>query len=208
MADETAEEIFVEFIGRMNDLAGAHYIAIQGVAQMEAMIEDELRPDILTDESTLFFGNTDPNSPDGMAYQQWKIKDLPEKFSPMGPIVRDLGQQWLVMVYAEWNDHFRRRFAAAEGVPLNEIEDDVFGDLRRLRHDILHHRGIATPEWTGKCVVLDWFDPGDPIHILMIHVARIMEYLGATVNSAEIGTTGEWTTRPGPSEEDQPRAAS
>jgi hypothetical protein len=196
MSDETPDEIWEEFIGRMNELAGAHLIAIQGVAEMNGMFESgEFMPDNLTEDSTLFFGNSDPNSPDGLAYSHFKIKDLADKFSPDGPIVRDLGQQWLVMVYAEWNDHFRPRFAAAEGVELSDIQDQVFGDLRRIRHDIVHHHGIATEGWTGKTEVLDWFEPGEPIHLMQFHVAIIMEYLGAVIKASEIGTEGEWRQR-------------
>jgi len=85
-----------------------------------------------------------------------------------------LGQMWAVYVYAEWENNFRPRLAAAHSCSLNQISAYTFGDLRRLRHDVLHHRAIATEEWTGRCELLHWFKPGEQLIILGEHIADFM----------------------------------
>jgi len=39
------------------------------------------------------------------------------------------------------------------------------GDMRRMRNDVVRHRGIATAANTGKCEELRWFQPGDTIYV-------------------------------------------
>jgi len=69
-------------------------------------------------------------------------------------------------LYALWDDEYRPRLAAIHGRTKNEEKYDLFGDLRRLRNDTVHHRGIATVEETGKCVLLKhWFRPGEMIRL-------------------------------------------
>jgi hypothetical protein len=49
------------------------------------------------------------------------------------------------------------------------------GDLRRIRHDILHHRGVASADNTAKCeVIAHWFGVGQPIVIAGEHISEFM----------------------------------
>lgn len=78
-----------------------------------------------------------------------------------------LTQQWIVTVYTGWDAEFRKRLARAHGVDENAIEADFFGDLRHLRHDIVHHRGLATSEHSARCATIlqRTLNPGDPIYL-------------------------------------------
>ena len=76
-------------------------------------------------------------------------------------------------LYALWDDAYRPRLAALHVRPENDEKYDLFGDLRRLRNDAVHHGGIATSEETGKCVPLThWFQPGQMILLKGPHFAE------------------------------------
>lgn len=190
MAAESPQEVFEDFASTMNDLAGAHSLSMYNLANLESMIP-ELTPQNLTEESKFYFGSGNPSDGNTVAYQSWPIAELPVKLGPDGPVSVALGQQWLVMVVAEWEENFRARFAKAENVEVSTIQDQCMGDLRLLRNDVIHHRGIATKHNTGRAAIA-WFQPGDLIHIFPIHVMKVMEYLGLTESVASIEGRGDW----------------
>lgn len=160
------------------------------LANLESVIP-ELTPENLTEESRFYFGSGNPSGSETIAYQSWPISELPVKLGPDGPVSIALGQQWLVMVVAEWEENFRPRFAAAENVDVAEIQDQCMGDLRLLRNDVVHHRGVATRHNTGRAEI-SWFQPGDLIHIFPVHVMKVMEYLGLTEPVESIERRGDW----------------
>jgi hypothetical protein len=92
-----------------------------------------------------------------------------------GTTHRRLTQQWIVTVYTGWDAEFRKRIANAHAVDENAIRADFFGDLRHLRHDIVHHRGVATREHSTKCgtVVRRTLRPGDSIYLRDDELRRI-----------------------------------
>jgi hypothetical protein len=145
-----------------------------------------------SDESTLFFGLGDPNRDEGLAYQRWPIASAADRLGPNGSVVRDLGQQWVVMVAAQWNDHYRRRIADALGIERNDVVEPVMADINRLRNDILHHRGVATSGNAGRCEVLHWFDVGETIRITPGHVAQLMHWVGKVQATREIDPEASW----------------
>jgi hypothetical protein len=192
--DDNDESISVtrEFIEVLNDIAGTHAMSILGIIQMAEFADTLEAP---KPDSTLFIGYGDPNSEEGLAYQRWPIRTLEERLSPEGPVVRALGQQWIVMVASQWNDHYRKRIADALGIKTNEVEDAVMADINRMRNDIIHHRGIVTATNSGRCEVFRWFSEGEPIHVMPAHVADLMRYVGEVQASREI-EGGPWKERP------------
>jgi hypothetical protein len=195
MGQRDAEEISGEFLDVLNDVAGTHAIAVMGVIQVRdwaTKIELAKR----TPESSIFIGHGDPNSAQGFAYQRWRLDTLADRLDGNGPVARDLGQQWIVMVAAHWNDHYRQRIANALGIAKNEVADPVMADLNRMRNDVVHHRGVATAKNTGRCEVLRWFEPGETVRVMMAHIAEFMHYVGLVDRSSEIGG-GRWEIRGG-----------
>jgi hypothetical protein len=93
----------------------------------------------------------EPWGRDQLCYQRWPWVTLLDRLDSDGPIVRDLGQQWVVMVAAQWNENFRERMGQVTGRTDNGVKDPVFADINRMRNDIIHHGGIASQRNTGRC---------------------------------------------------------
>jgi hypothetical protein len=180
------------FLDELNDIAGIHAMALVGIIKMAEFAATLPAPE---PNSTLFVGHGNPNSADGFAYQRWPIRSLKERLAPEGPVVRALGQQWVVMVASKWNDHYRARIADALGIEKNELKDAAMADINRMRNDIVHHRGIATSRNSGRCEFLRWFADGDPIHVLPVHVAELMAHVGRLQAAGELDGSGPWHER-------------
>lgn len=182
-----------EFLEVLNDLAGTHAAALFGIMNLAEFGEELARE---KPDGALHWGQGDPNTNAGFAYQRWDHSTLPERFAPEGEVVRTLGQQWIVMVAAQWNDHYRGRIAKALGIDRNDVGDAVMGDLTKMRNDVVHHRGIASARNTGRCEALTWFREGEPIHVMPAHITVVMEYVGNVQATKEIGDGGAWTEEP------------
>jgi len=75
-----------------------------------------------------------------------------------------VGNMALVTIYSYWEDHYRAQIAQIKGITKDEIKSDVMGDIRQLRHSIIHNRGTATKE-VENCKVLKWFNEGDEVFV-------------------------------------------
>lgn len=92
----------------------------------------------------------------------------------------------VVSIYQYWEDHYRGILAQLlklEGQklkdgkldnPKNRIKAPVFGDIMRLRHSIIHNRGIATSE-VSRCEVFRWFQKGDQISLDRDRIGEIID---------------------------------
>jgi hypothetical protein len=82
-----------------------------------------------------------------------------------------LGHHWISHVYSGWDVEFRKRFASAHGWEVGDAVSPLMGDLRLLRNDVIHHRGVASRPNVGNCTVLNhWFKPGEDIALNAAHV--------------------------------------
>jgi hypothetical protein len=67
--------------------------------------------------------------------------------------------QWFAYMHAIWDEQFRERIAAFYSTPQqslekNDVVNDFFGDVRRIRNDFVHRKGIA--DEAVKVKVLKW----------------------------------------------------
>ena len=102
-------------------------------------------------------------------------------YGPKGIASRVLYKGWIVEVYGIWENNYRNKIKEAfEGDRLIRPEIKALGDLRYIRNDLLHtEAGVASAERTGKCEVLNWFEPGDRITLEIRHVLDFLNQVGA-----------------------------
>ncbi len=161
---ETIDQVLEEMAQFVNDSIATHAFATMGLRQLSISLGGMARTPENPDPQ-IFIGNGNPNLPETQTYAGWRLSKALEEIVPHGPVDMRLGRQWLVSMFAAWEHDFRQRLAVAHGVEHDSIVVPLFGDLRLLRHDVLHCRGIATSDHAGRCQLLRWFQVGDEIQI-------------------------------------------
>jgi len=163
MASEAAEDVLREFDQFLNDAIAAYSFARLGLRSV-AETTARLPPMPQNPDPTHYIGLGDPTSPE--PFWAWPRSELLWQVAQDGPAETHLGQQWIAYVYDGWQEAFRPRLAACHGCEKGDLRYPVLGDLRHLRNDVVHHRGVATAANTGRCVVLGhWFAEGDVIRL-------------------------------------------
>lgn len=110
----------------------------------------------------------------------WPVHEWHARMSGFdSPAFRKFGQQWIVTTFSRWEHVFRARIVAAGGSGAS----DLFGDLRLLRNDIVHHDAVATAKNAGKCKILARFETGEPIFLAAEDLVIIMDELASWVES-------------------------
>ncbi|EKT76364.1 hypothetical protein WSS_A43129 [Rhodococcus opacus M213] len=72
--------------------------------------------------------------------------------------------QWFTYFHAIWDEQIRHRLAAAHGCKPADISIPFFGDVRLIRNDFVHKKGIAGKSATSA-ELLAWFKKGEPMQI-------------------------------------------
>lgn len=174
--EQDTNGIIKEFRVFLNDMAGAHFWATKGLPSALKDIEklSSLPRNPSNPDPRLYIGTIDPN--DSMGYHAWRLSEFPEKLGNDGDVAVWIGQQWLVSVDAGWEDNYRGKIAQSLNATKNDLQSDYFSDLRKMRNDILKHKGIATKNNTGKCKSLKWAEIDAPIIIRMSHIEEFMHH--------------------------------
>lgn len=155
------QELFQELAEEFWHTAGVmtfSRVAIKAMSDRIGWMVTEEDPD-----PTLFLGAGDPNDPKSVADASWRKSQVEGAAAADGWLQEWLTHAWLALMFARWEAYYRPAFANANGVDQRQVRSDVIGDIRNLRNDVIHHRGIATAKNTGKCKVVTKFSVGDTI---------------------------------------------
>lgn len=97
---------------------------------------------------------------------------------------------WVAKMFALWENPSRGNLKMAfeteleldkaHNPTMNFIQPEItpMGDLRHIRHDIVHKDAIASEDETGKCQVLKWFKPGERIILTTDHILDFLHHMG------------------------------
>ncbi|HEX4436987.1 MAG TPA: hypothetical protein VH061_09340 [Solirubrobacteraceae bacterium] len=170
------DPVFQEFVDALNALAGAHAFAMQGIEKAREYwtgLVAQAKPPTTAD-STVYITQGPQDAPSTVAYSKWRLGDLPELLGGGGSVMTQVSQQWAITLFTEWEAHYRARISKAMGLD-KPLQLAAFGDLRHFRNDIVHHRGVATAENSGKAEVFkSWFRQGEPMYFDTYKVAEFM----------------------------------
>jgi hypothetical protein len=122
------------------------------------------------------------------------IKRLKGEFkkrnSPEGRNYIRLAQVLVVFVYELWETEYRNRIAAAAQLPdASSLKVPIFGDLRILRHAILHQRGMIDAVATRKLEILK-ATPGQDVSINKQRVQNLVRGIKAALDELIESKTG------------------
>jgi hypothetical protein len=99
---------------------------------------------------------------------------LKERNAPGSRNHRFIGNMCLVALYQYWEDQYRSAIGEALGTT---VQSNVMGDVRNLRHSIIHNGGRAIED-VARNRNLKWFEPGDEVFITTNHLVEIVTQLG------------------------------
>ena len=124
-----------------------------------------------------------PHAPPGlslalMSTEIGKEYNLRSEIGSEGRLAQLAYRGWVAMVAGAW-ERFRRLpplGGTATDLPMG-IQTGVFGDLQKIRIDVLKNGAVAAKGAEGKCEVLKWFRAGEPIVFKLDHV---IEFLNLT----------------------------
>jgi hypothetical protein len=169
------DDVVKEFIDFVNLQVGVYMNSIAGFSgakmQMERQVARVLRAqsrkkDARGDQVITHQSFEDPQRPDVVHSRIVTAENFIKENSPGGINQRQQSYSVIVFIYTYWEDEIRPRLAKAAGKYDNSVKSDIMGDLRCIRNSILHTKGIFTPEWHGKLVVLkDCFAEDEQIEI-------------------------------------------
>jgi hypothetical protein len=169
--DDVAKE-FIDFVNLqvgvyMNSIAGFSGAKIEMERQVARVLRAQSRKkDARGDQVITHQSFEDPRSPDVIHSRIVTAESFIQENSPGGVNQRQLSYSVIVFIFTYWEDEIRPRLAEAEGVATKDVKSEIMGDLRCIRNSILHTKGVFTPEWHGKLVVLkDCFAVGQQIEI-------------------------------------------
>ena len=108
------------------------------------------------DRAQAFFARTAPTVPDARYLHRTTQGEFKSRNSENGVNTILMDRSIIVTMYSFWEEHFRPTIAAAANLTKDEIKLDIFGDLRILRHCIIHRIGKCDVE-IKKTKILKWF---------------------------------------------------
>ena len=89
------------------------------------------------------------------------ISTFVEKSKKNGFFVNEICKSLLCSIYSLWDETYRQRVARAAGVDASALIAPLMGDLRKIRHCILHNKSSIPTEGI-QFETLDWkLVPGD-----------------------------------------------
>lgn len=183
--NEKADDVIKDFIDFMSRQRGVYIDAMAGFAGHEVRIEQQIarvtRPSArgIGDDGMsviMMASYEDPSKPNVIHSRIVRANDYISDNSELGFNAQQQAYALIVFILAYWEHETRVRLAEAQGVELNDIKSDIFGDLREIRHSILHTKGILRREKHKKLkVVQDMFKADAPILITFEKMHRIFE---------------------------------
>lgn len=181
-----------KYIGILHQLKGYHIDSLFGfkaylkeIQALQVQSSRQLNTSINTlDKRGIVYAQGDPTDPSALVTHECTQGELKGRLKKGGLNENMVGQFCLVMAYEYW-EKVRGSIADILKKKRNDIKSDIFGDMRYIRHDIVHNIGIATKENSAKAFLLKWFKNGDPIIIndpqLDIVIGHIFDYLNQLV---------------------------
>ena len=124
-----------------------------------------------------------PHAPPGlslalMSREMGEEYNLRSEVGSEGRLAQLAYRGWVAMVAGTW-ERFRKLTPLGGTAPdlPKGMQAGVFGDLQKIRNDVLKNGAVAANGAEGKCEVLKWFRAGEPIVFKLDHV---IEFLNLT----------------------------
>ena len=166
-------------------LYGEDRVAAFATTTGRKQVEDWLKKGETKINNRLSFGQGDPNEPAAVASYSVTFAELLVRFDPASQQAKAARARLLVFAYTLWENVYRPAISKECGG--EDVCSDAFGDLRRYRNAILHHKGKLHTETTTLTV----FGKGDPIEPTVDQLREVFKRLVAGLNDIGLRYYGE-----------------
>lgn len=189
MSNESLVEIIAEYVDVIEETFGFYLDSVYGynfLLKQFAKVQEEASklldfPIERLDTLPMSYGEGDPNLPGSEVYSYTTQGDFKTRINKHGTTSIKIGQMCVFQIYQYWEDHYRKKIAEAIGTSKNDINIDIFGDLRLIRNSIIHHRGIALPTIIN-CKKIKLFHQGQVIDFTQNDVIDLVDRIKKDLN--------------------------
>lgn len=172
------QDATLEYARAVDELYGLYLDTTTGFVQnarLIAQLQLRLSSDLQNpDKVDFFYGYGAPNSPTSRVLHRTTHGEYKARNAVGGANHVKAAQLLLVLLFEYWESEHRGHIAAALRVDHGEVKLPVLGDIRLLRQDVIHHRGITRHETVRKLMVLSGFVPDTPIGLTGEQVEAIV----------------------------------
>jgi hypothetical protein len=159
MKEDTFVVTLREYIDFVNQQVGMYTDACSGFAGNKTIVERQVmrisravgsKIDNNGNRIVMRASLEDPSQPDVIHQRIIRAVDYIAENSKGGLHEQQHARSIIVFLYAYWEEEIRPRLAKAKGVKTDQIISDIMGDLRILRHAILHTKATLGVKECGK----------------------------------------------------------
>ena len=117
-------------------------------------VAEKFKPYILEDQDPkLFIGSGHPD--EGKAHSKISLKDAVIHSQKNGMFSDMIAKAIIVTIYSEWDELYRHKIAHEVNLDSKNVASDLMGDLRIVRHWIVHNKSVIDKDHT-KIKILPW----------------------------------------------------
>lgn len=173
--NEQFDDVVREYIDFVNQQVGAYMDALAGFAGHYTRVERQVHRTLRSsrrgdpkapDDTVVWTSYEDPTQPDVIHNRIVRAADYLAINARGGSNEQQQARAVLVFLFTYWEDEIRPRLAACSGVEKNAVQSDIMGDLRTIRHAILHAKSMLRPDKHKALKVLGpLFQVDRPLHV-------------------------------------------
>lgn len=188
------------FIDFVNVQVGAYVDACSGFAKNKSVVERQIHQDVRPDGTrrsskgaprVMMTAVEDPTQPDVLMHRIVLVSEYIGANSVGGSNEQHHARAAITFLYAYWDEQVRPKLAQVLQVAVQEIRSDIFGDLRLIRHAILHNNGIITnSNFKRLKMVGEFFRPDDFVSLPNATMHCIFALIKQDMAQRVIGDSG------------------
>ena len=185
------------FVTSLDELYG-HYIdsTVGFMAKVKMLTEAQTQmrpqmPGVDLDSIEFFYGHGNPTDPSHHLQHKTTQGRYKNRNITGGRNHVLAAQLLIVLIFAYWEHEYRPKFATALNLPSsNDLKVPVFGDLKLLRNDIVHHKGIVTKETSKKLSTISGLHEGAVITLTRSDIETLIHGIKAAMDSLVVKSGG------------------
>jgi hypothetical protein len=163
------------FIDFVNVQVGAYMDACSGFSKNKSVVERQIHRSVRPDGTkrgakgvphVMMTAVEDPTQPDVLMHRIVLVSEYVAANSVGGSNEQHHARAAITFLYAYWDEEVRPALARALEVQTQDIVSDIFGDLRLIRHAVLHNKGVLTNTAYQKLKVInEYFAPDEVVSL-------------------------------------------